>query len=135
MKLAACEASLKAHVEAGRILPAEVPQLSALLASLPDDDDGMIEFASDDGDVRKKPADILEALFAALPVRVGYDELAGGRQPPSKRTQEQPSATDNAAIAAEAQALMSEAADRGVTLTTAQAVDQVRAKRGLDRES
>ena len=135
VKLAACEASLKAHVEAGRILPAEVPQLSGLLASLPDGEDGMIEFASDDGDVRKKPADILEALFAALPVRVGYAELAAGKVPPSRVSEEGQNANDNAAIAAEAQALMSEAADRGVTLTTAQAVDQVRAKRGLNGES
>ena len=130
-QLAACERLLDPHVTAGRILPAEKAGLAALLASLPDDD-GTITFASgdDDGEVSKKPRAVLEDLFKALPKRVEYSELAGGPVPPLPG--DNPDA-DHEGIAAEARTMMSEAEARGEILTAVDAVDRVRAKRGLPR--
>ena len=120
---------LEPHVTAGRILPAERPALAALLASLPDDDESVVAFAAPEGEgeVREKPSQILDRLFAALPKRVNYERLATGPAPAAA----QGTGEDDAAIAAEARTLMAEEADRGVTLSAVDAVDRVRAKRGL----
>ncbi len=128
-RLAAAEQALEPHVTAGRILPAEKAPLAALLASLPEGDDTTITFASSDGEVSEKPLAVLEKFFGALPVRVNYHELSGGPMPAPAGT----CVEDNEAIAAEARTLMSEASDRGETLTAVEAVDRVRAKRGLTR--
>ncbi len=128
-RLAAAEQALEPHVTAGRILPAEKAPLAALLASLPEGDNNTITFASSDGEVSEKPLAVLEKFFVALPVRVNYHELSGGPMPAPAGT----SVEDNEAIAAEARTLMSEASDRGETLTAVEAVDRVRAKRGLTR--
>ena len=127
--LAAAERAIEPHVAAGRVLPAEKAGLAALMASLPQDD-ATIEFAAPEGGgvVQKKPREILDALLAALPARVDYrEDLAGGAMPPVASAQ----ANDDKAIAAEASVLMAEAAKSGVTLSPVDAVDQVRAKRGL----
>ncbi len=123
------EQLLEPHVQAGRILPAERPALAALLASLPDGDDGAVTFAAPEGDgeVREKPTAILDRLFAALPKRVVYERLAAGPAPAQGADE------DDAAIAAEARTLMAEEKDRGVILSAVDAVDRVRAKRGLAR--
>ena len=127
-RLAAANASLDAHVTAGRILPAERPQIAALLASLPEGDEAAIVFAGPEGagEVRERPGAILERLFASLPSRVDFAERAGGPVPGTPSAHE-----DDAAIAAEARALMSDAADRGEILTAVEAVDRARRKRGL----
>ena len=131
LALASAERAIEPHVTAGRVLPAEKAPLAALLASLPAGDDDTVAFAAPEGEgeVKKKPAEILETFLAALPERVDYGtELASGDLPPNATRQP----ADDKAIASEAQVLMSESASRGVTLTAAQAVDQVRAKRGLN---
>ena len=127
--LAAAERAIEPHVAAGRVLPAEKAGLAALMASLPQDD-ATIEFAAPEGEgvVQKKPREILDALLAALPARVDYrEDLAGGAMPPVASGQ----SNDSKSIAAEASVLMAEAAKSGVTLSPVDAVDQVRAKRGL----
>lgn len=129
-QLADADTALKAHVDAGRVLPAERAPLAALLASLPADDT-VIAFAAPEGEgeVQEKPRAVLERFLAGLPERVNYRELAGGRAP-QPRPQ---GAMSDAAVAAEARALMSEAEERGDTLTAVDAVDRVRAKHGLDK--
>ncbi len=129
--LRAAEAALEPHVAAGRILPAECAGLAALLASLPDDET-MIAFAAPEGEgeVQEKPRAVLERLLGAIPVRVHYGELADG---PAPSIPAGAAAEDHETIAAEARTLMSEAEGRGETLTAAEAVDRVRAKRGLSR--
>ena len=62
--LAAADRALAAHVEAGRVLPAERAGLAALLASLPEDDT-TLTFAAPEGEVTRKPREILETLLAA----------------------------------------------------------------------
>lgn len=126
-RLAAATTALEPHVAAGRVLPAEKASLAALFASLPDDET-TVEFAAPQGagQVQEKPRAILERFLSALPARVRYDELAGGPVPTVPGAGE-----DDAGIAAEARVLMSAAAERGEMLTAVQAVDQVRAKRGL----
>lgn len=135
-RLRGAEKALQPHVEAGRVLPAERAGLAALFASLPDGDDATIAFAappgsspgagSGDGEVREKPAAILERFLAALPKRVAYDTLAGGPVPGARAQGE-----DSAGIANEARALMADQAHKGIVLSAEAAVDQVRAKRGL----
>ena len=127
--LRAADEALQAHVAAGRVLPAERASLAALIASLPGDET-TISFAASEGagEVQEKPRAVLERFLGALPKRVEYAEVAGGPVPtPATSSGDE----DTAGIAAEARALMSEAAGRGETLTAVQAVDQVRAKRGL----
>ncbi len=121
--------ALQAHVAAGRVLPAERASLAALIASLPGDET-TISFAASEGagEVQEKPRAVLERFLGALPKRVEYAEVAGGPLPAAAAGSGD---EDGAGIAAEARALMSEAAGRGETLTAIQAVDQVRAKRGL----
>ena len=125
-RLATADAALKPHIEAGRILPAERAGLAALLASLPDGDDETLTFAAADGtgEVREAPRAVLEHLLGALPKRVEFNTLAGGAAPEAARE-------DSQAIAVEARALMASEAQRGVTLTPVEAVDKVRAERGL----
>lgn len=126
----AAEAALAPHIEAGRVLPAEQAGLAALLASLPDGENETIAFAGPEGsgEIREAPRAVFERFLAALPRRVEYRTLAGGPAPaaPGGETLE-----DAQAIGAEAHALATAARARGETITTAQAVDQVRAKRGL----
>ena len=127
----AANAALEPHVAAGRILPAERAGLAALLASLPDDETTIAFSAPEgEGEVQEKPRAVLERLFGAIPARVHYGELAGG---PAPALPTGAAAEDHEAIAAEARTLMSEAEGRGETLTAAEAVDRVRAKRGLSR--
>ena len=129
-RVRAADVALLPHLEAGRVLPAERAGLAALLASLPDDDT-VIEFAGPEAgtDVQEKPRAVLERFLGALPKRVDYAELAGGRLP---KQPDSAGGEGNAAIAADARTLMSEAAARGETLSAVEAVDRVRAKRGLD---
>ena len=125
-RLAAAEAALKPHVEAGRVLPAEKAGLAALLASLPDGDDAALSFAAADGngEVSEAPRAIFDRFLAALPGRVDYRTRAGGAAPA-------PQADDAAAIAAEARALRASEAEKGNALSAVDAVDIVTAKRGL----
>lgn len=143
----AAEAAIAPHVEAGRVLPAERAALVALLAALGNGQDtndegaeggnATIAFASaSGGEVRMQPAIILERFIEGLPRRVDYRTLAGGPVPGASGlagTHEDAGA-DSERIAAEARALMAAGAERGVTLTPAEAVDRARAKRGLDIE-
>ena len=128
--LRAADTALDAHVAAGRVLPGERAPLAALLASLPADET-TIAFAAPEGagEVQERPRAVLERFLGALPRRVDYTELAGGALPPAPDAR--PGGEDSTGIAAEARVLMSAAAERGETLTAIQAVDQVRAKRGL----
>ena len=143
----AAEAAIAPHVEAGRILPAERAGLVALLAALGDernaDDEGAagghatIAFASaSGGEERMRPAVILERFIEGLPRRVDYRTLAGGPVPGASAfagTHED-AGKDSERIAAEARALMAAEAERGMSLTPAEAVDRARAKRGLGIE-
>ncbi len=143
----AAEAAIAPHVEAGRILPAERAALVALLAALGDgqasDDEGAagghatIAFASaSGGEERMRPAAILERFIEGLPRRVDYRTLAGGPVPGASAfagTHED-AGKDSERIAAEARALMAAEAERGMSLTPAEAVDRARAKRGLGIE-
>ena len=143
----AAEAAIAPHVEAGRILPAEQAALVALLAALSDErntgDEGAagghatIAFASaSGGEERMRPAAILERFIEGLPRRVDYRTLAGGPVPGASAfagTHED-AGNDSERIAAEARALMAAEAERGVSLTPAEAVDRARAKRGLGIE-
>ena len=124
-RLQAAEAAIGPHVEAGRVLPGERARLAALLTALPQGDDAAISFASADGEVRETPAAAFEAFLAGLPRRVEYAARAGGPAPEQDRIE------DSEAIAGEAQILLAQARDAGTTLTAADAVAQVRAKRGL----
>ena len=125
-RLAAADAALMPHIEAGRILPAERAGLAALLASLPNGDDETLTFAAADGGdaVSEAPRAVLERVLGALPKRVEFRTLAGGPAPEAARE-------DSDAIARDARALMASEAQRGVTLTPVEAVDKVRAERGL----
>ena len=124
-RLAAATATLAPHVEAGRVLPAEAAGLAALLASLPDGDDETVTFAAADGaEVSEAPRAIFERFVGALPKRVDYGTRAGGAAPAAQ-------GEDSPAIAAEARELVAEAGAKGRTLTVTEAVDQVRANRGL----
>lgn len=124
----AARQAIAPHVAAGRILPGEQASVEALMASLPDDDT-RIAFSAAGVETQERPRDVLERLLAALPVRVDYGETAGGPLPGT------PSANaDSDAIAAEARIMMSEAAERGEVLTAMQAVDMVRAQRGIRTE-
>ena len=141
------EAVIAPHVEAGRILPAERAALVALLAALGDerntDDQGAagghvtIAFASaSGGEERMRPAAILERFIEGLPRRVDYRTLAGGPVPGASAfagTHED-AGKDSERIAAEARALMAAEAERGMSLTPAEAVDRARARRGLGIE-
>ena len=125
-RLAAAEAALKPHVEAGRVLPAETAGLAALLASLPDGDEATLSFAAADGngEVSEAPRAIFDRLLAALPSRVDYATRAGGAAPA-------PQADDAKAIGAEARALRASEAEKGLALSAVEAVERVSAKRGL----
>ena len=140
----AAEAIVAPHVEAGRVLPAERPALTALFAALGDgqgngDESGAgqhatIVFSSaSGGEVRMRPATILERFIEGLPRRVDYRTLAGGPVPgaPDLSGTHTDAGEDSERIAAEARALMAAEAERGMTLTPAEAVDRARAKRGL----
>ena len=140
----AAEAIVAPHVEAGRVLPAERSALTALFAALGDGqgngDEGdagenaTVVFASaSGGEVRMRPAAILERFIEGLPRRVDYRTLAGGPVPgaPDLSGAHTDAGEDSERIAAEARALMAAEAERGVTLTPAEAVDRARAKRGL----
>ena len=140
----AAEAAVAPHVEAGRVLPAERPALIALFAALDgerggddaggDDDRITVSFASaSGGEVQMPPAAILERFIEGLPRRIDYRTLAGGPVPGATApTGSQESAgEDSERIAAEARTLMAAEAERGVTLTPAEAVDRARARRGL----
>ena len=123
---------LAPHVEAGRVLPAERAGLAALLAALDAEEDATVVFAAaDGGEERQKPAATLERFLEGLPRRVDYRTLAGGPVPGAQTTPGSLAdlGEDSERIAAEARALM--AAERGVALTPAEAVDRARAKRGL----
>ncbi len=129
------DAALAPHVEAGRVLPAEGAGLAALLAALDvdaEDADGAgrtIAFAAADGsEERMPPAAILERFLEGLPRRVDYRALAGGPVPAGSHADR---GEDSERIAAEARALMVTEAEKGVTLTPAEAVDRARARRGL----
>ena len=143
----AAEAAIARHVEAGRVLPAERAALVALLAALgngqDNDDEGAeggnttIAFASaSGGEVRMQPTTILERFIEGLPRRVDYRTLAGGSVPGASGLADthENAGEDSEGIAAEARALMAAEAERGVTLTPAEAVDRARAKRGLGIE-
>ena len=140
----AADAAIAPHVEAGRVLPAERSALTALLAALGDDqgnaDEGTagehatIAFAlASGGDVRMRPAAILERFIEGLPRRVDYRTLAGGPVPGASALAgtHDVAGEDSERIAAEARALMAAEAGKGMTLTPAEAVDRARAKRGL----
>lgn len=130
-RLAAAATALEPHVAAGRVLPAERASLEALFASLPEGDAADIAFAAPDGsgEQHMQPRAIFERFLGALAPRIDYTELAGGPVPAVPAAPR--AGEDSAGIAAEARVLMSEAAERGQTLTAIQAVDQVRARRGL----
>ena len=143
----AAETTIAPHVEAGRVLPGERAALVALLAALGDaqgdgDEDAAgghatIAFASaSGGEERMRPAVILERFIEGLPRRVDYRTLAGGPVPgaPALAGTHENAGEDSERIAAEARALMAAEAERGVTLTPAEAVDRARAKRGLGTE-
>ena len=140
----AADAAIAPHVEAGRVLPAERPALTALLAALGDDqgnagegaagEHATIAFASaSGGDARMRPAAILERFIEGLPRRVDYRTLAGGPVPGASALAgtHDVAGEDSERIAAEARALMAAEAGKGMTLTPAEAVDRARAKRGL----
>ncbi|MDE0389880.1 MAG: hypothetical protein OXI75_14370 [Rhodospirillales bacterium] len=143
----AAELAIAPHLEAGRVLSAERAALVALLAALGDerntDDEGAagghatIALASPSGgEERMRPAAILERFIGGLPRRVDYRTLAGGPVPGASAfagTYED-AGKDSERIAAEARALMAAEAERGVTLTPAEAVDRARARRGLGTE-
>ena len=143
----AAETAIATHVEAGRVLPGERAALVALLAALGGgqgngDEDAAgghatIAFSSTSGDEeRMRPAAILERFIEGLPRRVDYRTLAGGPVPGASAFAgtDENAGEDSERIAAEARALMTAEAERGVTLTPAEAVDRARAKRGLGIE-
>ena len=143
----AAEAAIAPHIDAGRILPAERAALVGLLAALGDDKGNTgkgaaggratIAFASaSGGEIRKGAGAILEGFIGGLPRRVDYRTVAGGPVPSASALAgtHEDAGEDSERIAAEARALMAAEAERGVTLTPAEAVDRTRAKRGLGIE-
>ncbi len=143
----AAETAIATHVEAGRVLPGERAALVALLAALGESQDNgdedaagghaTIAFASVSGDEeRMRPAAILERFIEGLSRRVDYRTLAGGPVPGASAAAgtHENAGEDSELIAAEARALMTAEAEKGVTLTPAEAVDRARAKRGLGTE-
>ncbi|MDE0392814.1 MAG: hypothetical protein OXI57_12185 [Rhodospirillales bacterium] len=140
----AAEAAIAPHVEAGRVLPAERAALVALFAALGDDsgrgaagENATIAFASASGGAaRMLPAAILERFIEGLPRRVDYRTLAGRPVPGASALTgtHEGAGEDSERIAAEARTLIAAEAEKGVTLTPAEAVDRARAKRGLGIE-
>ena len=143
----AAEAAIAPHIDAGRVLPGERAALVGLLAALGDDKGNTgkdaaggratIAFASaSGGEIRKGAAAILEGFIGGLPRRVDYRTLAGGPVPGASALAgtHEDAGEDSERIAAEARALMAAEAERGVTLTPAEAVDRTRTKRGLGIE-
>jgi len=128
-RFAAADAALKPHVDAGRVLPAERAPLAALLASLPEDET-VVAFAAPEGEVQEKPRAVLERFLSGLPERVNYRELAGGKVPARTET-----GADNAAVAAKARTLLSEAEARGETMTAIEARDIAARELGLHEGS
>ena len=136
-RLRRADDALAPYVEAGRVLPAERAGLAALLAALgadggsgdADDTGRVIAFAAPEGgEERMPPAAVLERFLEGLPRRVDYRTLAGGALPAGPHTDR---GEDSERIAAEARALIATEAEKGVTLTPAEAVDRARARRGL----
>ena len=140
----AAEAAIAPHVEAGRVLPAERSALVALFAMIDGEGSGddagadggcvTVSFSSaSGGEVQMPPAAILERFIEGLPRRVDYRTLAGGPVPGASALAGSHEGTgeDSERIAAEARTLMAAEAERGVTLTPAEAVDRARARRGL----
>ena len=124
-RFAKADTALEAHVQAGRVLPAERAGLAALLASLPVDDGAVIAFAAADGKTEKKaPGAVLEAFLSALPARVDYGRHAGRDSAPADGG-DRGGGGDPAAIAAQATQHREAALAAGRTLTVAQAVDEV----------
>ena len=124
-RFARADTALEAHVQAGRVLPAERAGLAALLASLPVDDGAVIAFAAADGKTEKKaPGAVLEAFLSALPARVDYGRHAGRDSAPADGG-DRGGGGDPAAIAAQATKHREAALAAGRTLTVAQAVDEV----------
>lgn len=117
---------VEGHVRAGRVLPGERSGLIALLASLPDGDDATLAFASPDGrgEMREAPASILKRFLAVLPARVDYPMRAESGAPPA-------AGSESDAVAAEARALVAAKAGMGLIVSPGDAVEQVRAERGL----
>ena len=143
----AAEAAIAPHVEAGRVLPGERAALVALLTALSDGrgegeggtagEHAAIAFASAaGGDIRMRPAAILERFIEGLSRRVDYRTLAGGPVPGASGLAgiHEDAGKDSERIAAEARALMAAEAEKGMSLTPAEAVDRARAKRGLGIE-
>ena len=117
------------HVRAGRILASERNRLTALLASLPDNDGDAIAYAAPDGsgrEIRETPASILERFLAMLPRR--FDFVPAEALPVPKET-----GGDIAAVTEEARALMAERAGKGIIVSHGWAREQVRARRGLPK--
>ena len=107
-------------VTEGRLLPAHSAAIVAVLdqlASTPD----VIEFGEGDAKQSQPAADALRAVLAAQPKQVVFGEVAGGADVVGD--------SDPSAIAAEASRIQSEAATRGESINSAQAVALARAGR------
>lgn len=116
------DAALEAHVKEGRVLPAERAGLAAVMAALPE---GEITFTAADGaEAKKSPREVLEGLFAALPVRVNYREVApsrghrlGGQGHP---------ADSDSTVPQRARLYHAKMAGAGISISMTEAVDAVR---------
>lgn len=127
---AEAKAKVAAHVEAGRILPAEQDAVAAFVAALPDGE-VTISFAAPEGDreVTAKPREwFLDKFLGSLPKRVDYSERAGANTAP---TQPQGGTNEDKAVVAKAQAYQRSQAEAGITITFAAALDAV--EKGLDK--
>ncbi len=113
---------LKPHVDAGRVLPAECARLEALAARL--DGGNVIQFAANGETVEETPLKALDALLAALPVRVDYrEDMAGGPIPPLDPGGNAAARQDRMeAVAHKAQTLMKTALAKGDRLTLTDAI-------------
>ena len=125
-KLIEAEEVVDGHVRAGRVLPGERSALVALLASLPDGGEAALTFASPNGrgEIRGTPAAILRRLLAVLSARVDYSMRRESGAPAA-------AGREGDTVAAEVRALVTAKAGMGLIVSPRDAVDQVRAERGL----
>lgn len=113
-------------VKAGKILPAEQHQLGAFLEVL--DPDQELEFSegADGGTVKRRAVDALLKFLDGLPPRVEFGELTGGDKGPGQRSTDP--LIEGQRMAAAALRYQEEQAAKGITITSLEAVQAVKAE-------
>lgn len=119
---AAIDKRIEGLVSAGRVLPAEVPELTAFAAAVPD---GALEFSrpGDDTPSKTEPLEYLFGLLEARPVQLALGQATGAAAVSAAGGEVNPQSARD--INAAALRYQKQQADQGVTITLPQAVRAV----------